>query len=66
MKKDKEFIEGVHYYLENGAVVFTELYHIQRGHCCKNNCRHCAWREESVFFLEPTTNLSTGSLFINE
>ena len=29
MKKD--FIEKIHYYLENGKVVFTEQYHIDRG-----------------------------------
>lgn len=40
----KEFlIEGEHYYTENGAWVFTELYHLQRGYCCKNGCRHCVY-----------------------
>lgn len=37
------FIEGIHYYTESGYWVFTELYHLQRGHCCKNNCRHWAY-----------------------
>ncbi|MEO8853246.1 MAG: DUF5522 domain-containing protein [Ginsengibacter sp.] len=36
-------IEGLHYYYENGYFVFTELYHLQRGYCCKNKCRHCAY-----------------------
>lgn len=36
-------IEGLHYYFENGYFVFTELYHLQRGYCCKNDCRHCAY-----------------------
>jgi hypothetical protein len=46
----KEFIEGVHFYLEEGRVVFTQLYHLQRGHCCgsKGGCRHCP-------FTKPTT-----------
>lgn len=35
--------ENIHYYLENGLLVFTELNHIQRGYCCKSNCRHCAY-----------------------
>jgi hypothetical protein len=38
-----ELEEGKHYYLENNLMVFTELYLIQRGYCCKNNCRHCAY-----------------------
>lgn len=35
--------ENIHYYLENGLLVFTELNHIQRGYCCESNCRHCAY-----------------------
>ena len=31
------------YYLENGRVVFTPEYHIQRGYCCGNGCRHCPY-----------------------
>ena len=37
------FIEGLHYYKENGNWVFTELYHILRGYCCQSGCRHCAY-----------------------
>jgi hypothetical protein len=29
------------YYIENGLYVFTESYHLKRGYCCKNGCRHC-------------------------
>jgi Family of unknown function (DUF5522)/Cysteine-rich CWC len=36
-------VEGLHYYVENGAWVFTELHHMQRGYCCKNACRHCVY-----------------------
>ena len=38
-----QVVEGVHYYREKGCWVFTELYSLQRGHCCKNGCRHCAY-----------------------
>ncbi len=31
------------YYFENGFLVFTEKYHLQRGYCCKNGCRHCPY-----------------------
>jgi hypothetical protein len=37
----REFIEGVHYYLENGKVVLSAEYHTERGYCCGNKCRHC-------------------------
>jgi hypothetical protein len=39
----KEFEQGRHYYLENGQIVFTELYHKQRGYCCGNICKHCPY-----------------------
>lgn len=40
----KEFIQNVHYYLDDTKVIFTEQYHIERGYCCgskKEGCRHC-------------------------
>jgi hypothetical protein len=33
----------VDYYLEDGLMVFTSTYHLKRGHCCKNKCRHCPY-----------------------
>jgi hypothetical protein len=32
-----------HYYVENGLWVFTENYHLLRGHCCQSGCRHCPY-----------------------
>ena len=37
-------IEFEDFYWENGLMVFTEKYHLKRGHCCKNKCRHCPWK----------------------
>jgi len=28
---------------ENGNTVFTVQFHLKRGYCCKNKCRHCPW-----------------------
>jgi len=33
----------VHYYLEGNKVVFTELFHKQRGSCCGSGCKHCPY-----------------------
>lgn len=41
--KKEEFIDGVHYYRQGNMWVFTELYHILKGSCCGNGCRHCAY-----------------------
>lgn len=44
----KEFIKDVDYYLEEGFVVFTEKYHIEKGECCGNNCRHCPYEKPPI------------------
>lgn len=46
MKPKKDFEEGVHYYLEGERVIFTALFHVQRGSCCGNGCRHCAYEPD--------------------
>ena len=46
MKMD--LIETVHYYYENGNMVFTEKYHIDKGFCCCYACRHCPFDYECV------------------
>jgi hypothetical protein len=44
-----QLIEGEDfYYNEQGYMVFTAKYHLQRGHCCGNGCRHCPYDYEKV------------------
>jgi hypothetical protein len=31
------------FYIEGGKYVFTEHYHLKRGSCCGNQCRHCPY-----------------------
>jgi hypothetical protein len=31
------------YYSPEGYLVFTEKYHLKRGYCCKNGCKHCPY-----------------------
>jgi hypothetical protein len=31
------------FYFEGAFVVFTEMYHLKRGSCCKSGCRHCPY-----------------------
>ena len=35
--------EGIDYYMEGERVIFTALFHIKRGSCCGNGCRHCPY-----------------------
>lgn len=45
----KELTEGVHYYFnEQGYVVLTRQYHLDRGYCCGNGCLHCPYKYEAV------------------
>lgn len=36
------------YYFENGLMVMTEQYHLRRGTCCGNKCRHCPYDHIAV------------------
>jgi len=38
-----EFIKDIHYYMDEDRVVFTALFHIQRGQCCGNGCKNCPY-----------------------
>lgn len=45
----KELTEGVDYYInEDGFVVLTEKYHLDKGYCCGNGCKHCPYEYENV------------------
>lgn len=45
----QELIEGVHYYVnDDGYVVLTAQYLLERGYCCGNGCLHCPYNYEKV------------------
>lgn len=45
----QELIEGEDfYYNEDGYIVLTEKYHLEKGYCCGNGCRHCPYNYENV------------------
>ncbi len=31
------------YWSPEGYRVFTEVFHLKRGYCCKSGCRHCPY-----------------------
>ena len=35
------------YYLENDRVIFTADFHLRRGSCCGNGCRHCPYEPKN-------------------
>lgn len=36
------------YYDEQGYMVLTEHYHLEKGHCCGYGCRHCPYHYDCV------------------
>ena len=46
---EKELKEGFDYYFnEQGFVVLTEKYHLDKGFCCGNGCKHSPYQYEAV------------------
>jgi hypothetical protein len=40
-------VEGEDYYFDKGLMVFTADYHLRRGYCCDNGCRHCPYGDSA-------------------
>jgi 23S rRNA (cytidine1920-2'-O)/16S rRNA (cytidine1409-2'-O)-methyltransferase len=38
-----QLVEGRDYYFEDGLMVLTAKYLLDRGYCCGNKCRHCPY-----------------------
>jgi len=56
MNSNKEYSEHMKqfldFYIEDGKRVFTAKYHLKRGYCCNNKCRHCPYKQELFDDLE--------------
>ena len=40
-----QLVENEDYYLDHGLMVLTARYHLSRGYCCEQDCRHCPYAE---------------------
>jgi hypothetical protein len=46
---ENKLIENIHYYFnDEGLMVFTNTYHLERGYCCGNGCLHCPYNYDAV------------------
>jgi len=52
---DRDLVEGIDYYIENGLTVFTAQYLRDRGYCCTSGCRHCPYGFERESAEKPTS-----------
>ena len=64
----QQLIEGEDYYLnEEGLLVLTAKYLIERGYCCGSGCTHCPYNYEAVpepirsYLLEKRKNIITDN-----
>jgi len=53
---NSRLIEGLDYYSEGAAIVFTARYLLMRGYCCESGCRHCPYTELGE--MNPRSNPS--------
>jgi len=44
LDRKEQAIQKEDFYIDpSGLYVFTEKYHLKRGYCCQNQCRHCPY-----------------------
>jgi hypothetical protein len=46
-EKSRPLADG-DFYWEHDRMVLTEQYHLRRGSCCGNGCRHCPYHHMNV------------------
>ncbi len=45
LSKIKELDKKYYYFASEGYIVFTKEYHLKRGYCCNNSCKHCPYKK---------------------
>jgi hypothetical protein len=44
-----DLIEGIDFYInQDGYIVLTEKYHLEKGFCCGMGCLHCPYQYNNV------------------
>lgn len=45
----EKLVEGEDFYFtEEGLFVMTKKFHLERGYCCGNGCKHCPYKYKNV------------------
>ena len=48
IREKGKLLPSYYYFNEKGLLVFTEDYHLERGQCCGNGCRHCPYEPKFI------------------
>ena len=51
-ERAKTFVEGLDFYFEDGLMVLTRRFLLNRGYCCENECRHCPYEKVNGKLLQ--------------
>ncbi|MFN2454561.1 MAG: DUF5522 domain-containing protein [Pyrinomonadaceae bacterium] len=43
-----QLTEGEDFYWDGALMVFTARFHLRRGYCCENDCRHCPYKNAAT------------------
>lgn len=43
-----KLVEGIDFHMENDLMVLSSWFHLKRGECCGNACRHCPYDHVNV------------------
>jgi hypothetical protein len=54
-----QLVENEDYYLDHGLMVLTARYHLLRGYCCEQGCRHCPYGDLARRNADAETNERT-------
>ncbi len=47
-EQSQTHVEGLDFYFEDGLMVLTRRYLLNRGTCCGNGCRHCPYDDSAL------------------
>lgn len=50
-ESEQTFVEGLDFYFDEGMMVLTRKYLLDRGNCCDTGCRHCPYSAASAAAL---------------
>ncbi len=51
-EKAETFVDGLDFYFEDGLMVLTRRYLLNRRVCCDNGCRHCPYNRDETLPLK--------------
>ena len=55
-----QLVQNEDYYMDHGLMVLTARYHLRRGYCCDQGCRHSPFEDLPMRSIDVDSNETTG------